>query len=598
MNDQSFLGVDYSVSGFRWVSLLGQKEINHAIAITQKYEIPDIVARVLVNRNVPIDCAKDFLNPSIRFLMPDPLNLTDCDKAARRIVQAIYNSEKIAVFGDYDVDGATSVALIMRFLAYYGVHSDMYIPDRITDGYGPNSSIMEKFINEGAQLIITVDCGSTSYDALQYAANKGIDVVVIDHHQVKDEEIPAYALVNPNRSDDLSGQGHLCAAGVIFLVLVLVCRILRDDNKITLRYFDLLSLLDLVALATVCDVVPLIGLNRAYVVKGLKVARLQCNPGLKALIERVNISSPITSESLGYTIGPCINAGGRIGESSLGSRLLISDDPQELEALAMKLDVLNQNRRLMESTMLEQAESEVLSQYEDIKQASIIVVAGDRWHPGIVGLLASRLREKFDRPSFVISFEDDGKGIGSGRSIEGFDIGKMVSLAVSEGILLKGGGHAMAAGLTVERANFNRLRDFFQKCAQSKVPYLVSTPIFKIDCALNASAVNISLIDMLESAGPYGAGNPNPIFAFPNHKLKSIRVVKLSHLQMRFESQDSKTLQGIAFRVYGTPLGEFLMQSQGKWMNVIGHLCSNYWRGSKIIQLRVLDASPIDKHFS
>ncbi|OMH86775.1 single-stranded-DNA-specific exonuclease RecJ, partial [Candidatus Liberibacter asiaticus] len=410
-------GVECSISGFRWVSLLGQEGINRALAITQKHAIPDIVARVLVNRNVSIDYAKDFLNPSIRLLMPDPLILTDCDKAARRIVQAIYNSEKIMIFGDYDVDGAASVALMMRFLSHCSVNANMYIPDRIVDGYGPNPSLMEKFINEGAQLIITVDCGSTSYDALQYATNQGIDVIVIDHHQVKSEEIPAYALVNPNRLDDLSGQGHLCAAGVVFLVLVLIYRILRQDNKVPLN-FDLLSLLDLVALATVCDVVPLIGLNRAYVVKGLMVARRQGNPGLKALIERVNISSPITAENLGYMIGPSINAGGRIGESNLGSRLLISDDSQELEMLAMKLDVLNQNRRLMESAMLEQAEAKVLTQCDDIQQASVIVVEGDRWHPGIVGLLAARLKEKFGRPSFAISFEEDGKGIGSGRSIE------------------------------------------------------------------------------------------------------------------------------------------------------------------------------------
>nr|MBA2917667.1 single-stranded-DNA-specific exonuclease RecJ [Candidatus Liberibacter asiaticus] len=366
MNDQAFLGVECSISGFRWVSLLGQEGINRALAITQKHAIPDIVARVLVNRNVSIDYAKDFLNPSIRLLMPDPLILTDCDKAARRIVQAIYNSEKIMIFGDYDVDGAASVALMMRFLSHCSVNANMYIPDRIVDGYGPNPSLMEKFINEGAQLIITVDCGSTSYDALQYATNQGIDVIVIDHHQVKSEEIPAYALVNPNRLDDLSGQGHLCAAGVVFLVLVLIYRILRQDNKVPLN-FDLLSLLDLVALATVCDVVPLIGLNRAYVVKGLMVARRQGNPGLKALIERVNISSPITAENLGYMIGPSINAGGRIGESNLGSRLLISDDSQELEMLAMKLDVLNQNRRLMESAMLEQAEAKVLTQCDDIQ---------------------------------------------------------------------------------------------------------------------------------------------------------------------------------------------------------------------------------------
>ncbi|PTL86214.1 MAG: single-stranded-DNA-specific exonuclease RecJ [Candidatus Liberibacter europaeus] len=593
MDCRSFLGVDRSVSGLRWISLLGQNEINNALKIAQTYEIPDIISRVLAGRHIAIEHAQDFLNPTIRLLMPNPTTLTDCDKAAYRIVQAIYNSEKIAVFGDYDVDGAVSVALMTRFFSYFGINVNTYIPDRILDGYGPTPNLMKKLIDEGAKIIITVDCGSTSPEAIQFATNQGIDVIVIDHHQMKTEPIFAYALVNPNRGDDLSGQEHLCAAGVVFLVLVLICRILRQDKKIPMENIDLLSLLDLVALATVCDVVPLIGLNRAYVVKGLIVARHKCNPGLKELIKRIDIAEPITAEHLGFMIGPRINAGGRIGESDLGSRLLISNDQKELESIAMKLDVLNQNRRLMESAMLEQAEAEVLAEYEDIQKSYVIVVSGNSWHPGIVGLLAARLKEKFDRPAFAISFDDDGKGIGSGRSIEGFDIGKMVSIAVEEGLLIKGGGHAMAAGLKVDSMHLNRLKSFFHIFAQKVVPNLIASPVLKIDGALNSSAVNIKLINMLESAGPYGSGNPHPIFAFPFHKLQSIRIVKLDHLQMTFKSQDSSTLKGVAFRVYGTPLGEFLMKSRGKFIHVIGNLCVNYWKGKKNVQLRVIDASSV-----
>ncbi|MBA5723717.1 single-stranded-DNA-specific exonuclease RecJ [Candidatus Liberibacter sp.] len=597
MNDskasQVFLNVERSVSGLRWVSFLNQNGLNRALAISQVHAIPDIVARVLVGRNVAMDYAKFFLKPTIRLLMPNPATLTDCDKAAHRIVKAIYNSEKIAVFGDYDVDGAVSVALMMRFFAYFGIDTRMYIPDRISDGYGPTPTLMKKLIDEGAQFIVTVDCGSTSQEALKFAVSQGVDTVVIDHHQMKAEEIFAYALVNPNRLDDISAQGHLCAAGVVFLVLVSACRILRQDNKISMKYFDLLSFLDIVALATICDAVPLIGLNRAYVTKGLLVARRQCNPGLQALIELMSVSAPITADHLGFMIGPRINAGGRIGDSDLGSRLLISDDPHEIKTIALKLDLLNKNRQLMESAMLEQAEAEVLAQYGDAQKASVIVVAGDNWHPGIVGLLASRLREKFDRPSFAISFDNDGKGIGSGRSIEGFDIGRMVSLAFEKGILLKGGGHAMAAGLTVERMYFDQLRIFFEEFAQKIVPDLVSMPTLKIDGALNASAVNVELIDILESAGPYGSGHPHPVFAFPCHKLRSVRVVGLNHFQMTFESQDSVTLQGIAFRVKDTPLGKFLMESRGKCVHVVGNLSINYWRGQKRIQLHVLDASPV-----
>jgi len=588
---RAFLGVERSVSGNRWVSRLDQAGQNRALAIAQTHGLPELIARVLAGRGVGQDEAMAFLDPTIRGLMPDPHLLTDCEKAARRLLNAIRKGETVAIFGDYDVDGAASSALIYRFLTHFGVPASIYIPDRIFEGYGPNPTAIGQLIDNGATLIVTVDCGSTSFESLDAARARNIDVVVIDHHQVAHELPHCHALVNPNREDDLSGQGHLCAAGVVFMVLVAALRLLREVGDSRVRSIDLLAWLDIVALATVCDVVPLKGLNRAYVVKGLIAARHQGNLGLAALFRKAGLNGPVSPYHFGFLIGPRINAGGRIGDAALGARLLTLADGGEADTIAAKLDELNRERQTMEAAMLQEAEAEALAEYGNGDGASVIVTARENWHPGIVGLIASRLKDKFRRPAFAIAFDPMGKGTGSGRSINGFDMGRMVRAAVDAGLLVKGGGHAMAAGLTVERGNLGKLRAFFTEKAEKQVAGLVANETLKIDGALGASGATVELIDRLETAGPYGSGHPQPVFALPSHRLRDSRLVGQSHIKITLEAQDGGRVDGIAFRAAETPLGELLMSSRGAQIHVAGTLGADHWQGSRRVQLRVTDAA-------
>nr|WP_112338409.1 MULTISPECIES: single-stranded-DNA-specific exonuclease RecJ [Rhizobium] len=588
---RAFLGVERSVSGNRWVSRLDQAGQNRALAIAQTHGLPELIARVLAGRGVGQDEAMAFLDPTIRGLMPDPHLLTDCEKAAQRLLHAIRKGETVAIFGDYDVDGAASSALLYRFLTHFGAPASIYIPDRIFEGYGPNPTAIGQLIDNGATLIVTVDCGSTSFESLEVAKARGIDVVVIDHHQVAHELPPCHALVNPNREDDLSGQGHLCAAGVVFMVLVAALRLLREAGDSRVRSIDLLAWLDIVALATVCDVVPLKGLNRAYVVKGLIAARHQGNLGLAALFRKAGLNGPVTPYHFGFLIGPRINAGGRIGDAALGARLLTLADGGEADTIAAKLDELNRERQAMEAAMLQEAEAEALAEYGNGDGASVIITARENWHPGIVGLIASRLKDKFRRPAFAIAFDPMGKGTGSGRSINGFDMGRMVRAAVDAGLLVKGGGHAMAAGLTVERSNLGKLRAFFTEKAEKQVAGLVANETLKIDGALGASGATVELIDRLETAGPYGSGHPQPVFALPSHRLRDSRLVGQSHIKITLEAQDGGRVDGIAFRAAETPLGELLMSSRGAQIHVAGTLGADHWQGSRRVQLRVTDAA-------
>ncbi len=589
---RAFLGVEKSVLDNRWVSRLDQAGQNRALAMSQMHGLPDLIARVLAGRGVTVDEAFEFLDPTIRSLMPDPHKLTDCEKAAKRIADAIRDGEPVAIFGDYDVDGAASSALMYRFLTHFGVKAHIYIPDRIFEGYGPNPTAINQLIDNGASLIVTVDCGSTSHEALAAAADRNIDVVVIDHHQVTHELPPCHSLVNPNREDDLSGLGHLCAAGVVFMVLVATLRLLREAGDKRILAIDLLQWLDIVALATVCDVVPLKGLNRAFVVKGLVAARHQSNAGLAALFRKAGLAGPVTPYHFGFLIGPRINAGGRIGDAALGSRLLTLDDAIQAEAIAQRLDELNRERQAMEAIMLQEAEAEALAEYGDGEGASVIVTAHEKWHPGIVGLIAARLKEKFKRPAFAIAFDPSGRGTGSGRSINGFDMGRMVRAAVDEGLLVKGGGHAMAAGLTVERGKLGLLRGFFTEKAQKTVAALVANETLKIDGAIAASGATIELIDRLETAGPYGSGHSQPLFAVPAHRVRDSRLVGERHVKVTLEAMDGTRLDGIAFRAAETPLGNLLLNSRGANLHVAGSLGAEHYQGSRRIQLRIFDGAP------
>jgi single-stranded-DNA-specific exonuclease len=592
ISERLFLGVEQSATGLKWVDRLGQREANIALAMAQNHGFPDLVTRVLAGRGVGLDEAAAFMEPTIKSLMPDPASLTDMNKAAERIASAIAGHEKVAIFGDYDVDGACSSAILSRFLTHYGVANRIYIPDRIFEGYGPNPAAMQELAGQ-ASLIVTVDCGTNSAAAIEAAKAAGADVVVLDHHQVGGElPAAAHAVVNPNREDDLSGQGHLCAAGVVFLTLVQTLRFIREQRIATGTLSpDLLSLLDLVALATVCDVVPLKELNRAFVVKGILVARAQQNVGLAALARVSRIGEPLNAFHFAYLIGPRINAGGRIGDAGLGARLLTLDDPNEAMRIAEELDRLNQERQAMETIMLEQAETEAMVELSAGSGPAVLVTASDDWHPGIVGLIAARLKERARRPAFAIAFNANGTGSGSGRSINGFDLGKLVRSAVEHGLLVKGGGHAMAAGITVERAKMGALRAFFEENASEMVGQLRNNASLAIDGALSAAGATVPLHETMEKAGPYGSGHPQPVLVLPHHRLVDARMVGTAHVKATLAGADGKRINAIAFRAVGSKLGDFLFNQLGQSMHVAGNLALNHWNGSTTTQFRILDAA-------
>lgn len=585
-----FLDVRQSVSGVSWEHRLTERQDMIALAIAQGHGVPDIVARVLAGRGVTAEQTERFLDPTIRDLLPDPASLTDMDRAAARIAAAVMAKEKVAIFGDYDVDGAASSALLKRFLTHFSVPSEIYIPDRIFEGYGPNPDAMRELVSRGATLIVTVDCGTNSAVSIDAANEAGADVVVLDHHQVGGALPAAIAVVNPNRDDDLSGQGHLCAAGVVFLALVQTARILRG-RMADATPPDLLSLLDIVALATVCDVVPLTGVNRAFVVKGLQMARQQKNEGLAALARVSRIGEPISTFHLAYLIGPRINAGGRIGDAALGSRLLATDDPVEARTIAETLDRLNQERQLMEQEMLAAARVEADAELAGGNGPAIVVTASNSWHPGIVGLLASRLKDHARRPAFAIAFNAVGIGTGSGRSVSGFDLGRLVREAAVAGLIVKGGGHGMAAGITVERARLGELRAFFEERAAADVFRLQGEESLAIDGALAAEGATLSLLDALEQAGPFGAGHVAPVFALPRHRLADARPVGTNHIRVELQSESGGRIQAIAFRAVETALGEFLFKNRGKTIHVAGSLSGNYWNGNRTVQFRITDAA-------
>ena len=586
-----FLGVRRSATGLAWEHRLGERQENVALAMAQMYGIPDIVARVLAGRDVPLEGAERFLDPTIRDLMPDPLTMTEMEPAAERIVAAILRRERVAIFGDYDVDGACASALMKRYLDHYGVPNEIYIPDRVFEGYGPNPEAMRALAERGAGLIVTVDCGTNSAPSVAAANEAGVDVVVLDHHQVGGALPPAVATVNPNREDDLSGLGYLCAAGVVFMTLVQAARLMRERDGSTTPAPDLMAVLDLVALATVCDVVPLVGLNRAFVVKGMAVARRMTNPGIAALARAARIGEPLAPYHFGFMIGPRINAGGRIGDAALGSRLLTIDDPVESMKIAETLDRLNTERQAMEQVMLAQAKAEADAEIGHGEGPAVLVTASEGWHPGIVGLLSSRLKDHTRRPAFAIAFNASGMGQGSGRSIYGFDLGRMVREAVEAGLLVKGGGHAMAAGITVERARLGELRAFFEQKAGETVRKLRAEETLRIDAALAADGATLALIDTLERAGPYGAGHAQPILALPRHRIADARAVGNGHLRVDLRSEAGGRLAAMAFRAADSELGKCLALGRGRLVHVAGTLSANYWNGSSAPQLRIIDAA-------
>ncbi|WIY54051.1 single-stranded-DNA-specific exonuclease RecJ [Devosia sp. YIM 151766] len=583
-----FLDIAQSVTGRAWVDRLDAAASRNAAAIGQRAGIPDILARIIAGRGVGIDEADTWLDPTIRALMPDPSTLAAMDDLAARLSQAITDNESIALFGDYDVDGACSCALMTRFLRHFGLEPQVHIPDRIFEGYGPNIAAMDKLIDAGASLIVTLDCGTTSDGPIAHARQRGVDVLVIDHHLSDHDLPPATALVNPNRPDDISGLSYLCAAGVTFMVLVAVNRLLRQRGDTGLP--DLLQLLDLVALATICDVVPLVGLNRAFVLRGLEIARRGDKPGLAALGLAARINGPLNPYHLGFLIGPRINAGGRIGDAALGTRLLALDDEHQAMIIAAQLDELNTERQRIEVEAVEEACATAEAEIGAGEGPPVLVLASANWHPGVVGLVAARLRERFERPSFAIALHPDGAGTGSGRSMPGVDLGSAVIQAVEAGLIAKGGGHAMAAGISLRPGEIGPLRAFLADRLGSSVKSARAASALKVDAALTARGATLDLLHRIEKAGPFGSGNPSPLFVFPAHRARYPQIVgKGGHISFSLASDDGARLKAIAFRAAGTPLGDTLLRDADQPLHFAGSLSLDHYQGREQVQFRLTD---------
>lgn len=589
-HNKFFLGVSQSALGQAWFDSLDRDDTNKALTISQKFGLNALLARILAARSVEEEDAVDYLTPTLKKLMPNPTNFVDMEKAAARLVKAIENKEQVAIFGDYDVDGACSSAILSKFLNFFQLKTKIYIPDRIVEGYGPNPTAMEMLAREGASLIVTVDCGANSPEAIRAARNVGADVVVLDHHQMGEIHNEANALVNPNRPDDRSGQGHLCAAAIVFITVAWTCKLLRGKEHIK-TVPDILEYLDLVALATICDVVPLIGVNRAFVQKGLQVARTLYNPGIAALARVSRVGEPLNVFHFGFLLGPRINAGGRIGDPALGARLLTCQSLEEANGIAEKLNQLNQERQAMEAEQLLQAEADIEIMKNGLEQPKVIVVANANWHPGIVGIVAARLKEKFNCPAFAIALKPDGTGVGSGRSISGINLGEIVREAVDLGLLVKGGGHAMAAGITILESKVSEFLVWLENKISKAVDDLRTDKSITIDGMISASGATKDLVDLIDQAGPFGSGNPTPIFALPSHRLVDVREVGNGHLSMTLMNSDGTRIKAIAFRSVGTALGDFLAENLGQTIHVAGNLNLNYWNGSVSTQLRVVDAA-------
>jgi single-stranded-DNA-specific exonuclease len=596
VTDGLFLGVESSATGRRWRNRLDARGAARALAIAQRHDLPDLLARILAGRNVEVDAVEAFLDPTIKHSMPDPDALSAMPAAAARIADAAGRGETVAIFGDYDVDGATSVALLARFLRHAGIEPLIHIPDRLFEGYGPNVDAVRALAARGATLLVTVDCGTTSIEPLAEAKKLGVDVVVIDHHQADEALPPALAIVNPNRRDDLSGLGHLAAVGLTFMTVVAVNRELRRRAFWTAERPepDLLLLLDDVALGTVADVVPLIGLNRAFVAKGLIALRQRQRAGHTSLMDVARLSGPPEAWHLGFLLGPRINAGGRIGRADLGVRLLLEDDPDKAAQIAAELDRLNRERQAIELDTLAQAEAEAMAALGLEEKGAVVVTAAEGWHPGVVGIVAARLKEKFGRPAFAIALEPGGIGTGSGRSIAGVDLGRAVRRAVAEGLLVKGGGHAMAAGVTLRKDALASLRAFFEATLAADVEVARRANGLAIDGAVSAAAATPELVALIERAGPFGSGNPEPVIALPAHTIAYAEEVGQAHIRVRLKSSDGAGVNAIAFRAVGQKLGAALTQNRGRQVHAAGSFALDRYQGEERVQFRLIDIAPAE----
>jgi len=585
-----FLNISRSVTGKEWRARLDDDR--PGLALAQGFGLPEVVGRVLAARGIDADTCDAFLTPSLKTSMPDPSILKDMDRAAGRIADAVTNDENIAIFGDYDVDGATSTAVWRRFLRALGREPAIHIPDRVREGYGPNGPALRALAARGVKLVITVDCGTTAFKALDEAREAGLDVIVVDHHTAETRLPAALAVVNPNRLDDTSGLGALCAAGVCFLTVVAVNRELRRRGFHAERGEpNPLDWLDLVALGTVCDVVPLVGLNRVLTAQGLRVMAKRGNVGLAALADLAGVAERPDAYHAGFTLGPRVNAGGRVGGADLGARLLSTDDPIEAAELARALDAHNAERKEIESAVLEEA----LSMVDGAATGPLILLAAENWHPGVVGIVAGRLKERFHRPACIGAIErgEDGRRLvkTSGRSVPGVDLGAAVITAREAGLLVAGGGHRMAAGFTFDAARMEEVRSFLTERVRAAGDTIDATPILEVDGAVTPAGASIDLVTTLERVAPFGTGNPEPRFVVTDARIVRADVVGERHVRCILSGVSGGRLKAVAFRSLETDLGRALLTAGGRPLHLAGTLRVDRWNGRETPQLTIEDAA-------
>ncbi len=559
--------------------------------LVRSLRLSDFLSRIISNRVSSVDDAENYLNPKLKAQLPDPFHLRDMEKAVARTILAIEAKEKICIFADYDVDGATSSALLKNIFRDIGIDADIYVPDRIEEGYGPTAGAMDKIRNAGASLLITVDCGSVAFDALERASEIGMDAIIIDHHISLDHLPKAVAVINPNRLDETSDCKHLAAVGVSFLfAIALVSRLKQagyfEKNNITPP--NLLKQLDIVALGTVCDVMQLTGLNRVFVTQGLKVAKARSNLGYKTLGDVAGIDEAINCYHLGFILGPRINAGGRVGKSSLGAKLLSTLSDVEALSISQELDRHNEERKVIEMTMLEEAMEMAASQANE----PMLFITGEGWHPGVIGIVAGRLKEKYSRPVAVVAM-NDGMGKASCRSIKGVDFGCKIIEAKQQGLLIAGGGHSMAAGFTVEESKLQDLRAFLNK---EFAKDMAGSDLHLRECYdanLTTSAATLELLAEINQLEPFGVGNPAPVFRFAGVYVLRADVVGLKHIRVIFapkkESHASKPLTAIAFNVVGSDVADILLSRKSHQLAVFGTLKINKWQDRETVQLQLRD---------
>ena len=555
----------------------------------------NIVRQLLLSRGVAAQDIDRHLTPTLRNFLPDPSLFRDMDTAADRIAQAVLSGEKITIYGDYDVDGATSSALLIRLLRDLGVEAGYYIPDRLLEGYGPSGEALVKLGEEGSSLIVTVDCGAMAHEALGMAHDAGIDVIVVDHHKCSPDLPKTVALVNPNRldeEDEAASHGHLAAVGVAFLLAIALVRTLRNRSYFENRKEpDLLALLDVVALGTVADVAALHGLNRAFVAQGLKVMAKRDNIGMAALIDASRLKRAPACSDLGFALGPRINAGGRVGESTLGVRLLTTRDPDEAREIAAQLSALNDERRAIEAAVQEAAEEQLAAQHN----RAVHLVAGEGWHPGVIGIVAGRIKEKTGKPSLVIAL-DGQTGKGSGRSITGVDLGAAIIRARSEGMLVAGGGHAMAAGLTVDSDQIERFAGWLDSTLEGQVARATASREMALDLSVAPGGLTPELVNSLEGAGPYGVGWPGPRIAVGPVRLVKCDIVGTDHVRLIAAGDDGKSFKGIAFRAAESEMGQALLHaSQGRKLWLAGRVKIDDWGSRPQAELHLEDAAWADR---